>query len=123
VLQNRSEELLIHEVGLARSILHILEDSAQQHCLARIQRVTLEVGQFSGVNIDALQFAFEAIFPGTILESARFDFVTPPLLLFCRTCREAYAGDFEDTSCPICLQSDFKVMQGQELNIRSIEGA
>ena len=43
--------------------------------------VELEIGAFSGVQVDALQFALDALRKDTILSNTQFNFQTPPLLL------------------------------------------
>jgi len=116
------QEITIHEVGLATNILTILEETAEQNSLSRIDRVVLEIGQFSGVNLEALKFAFEVVYQGTILQDTNFEYRTPPLLLYCRSCEEAYAADFEDTRCPVCLESNFTILKGQEMTVLTIEG-
>ena len=59
---------------------------------------------------------------GTILESAQIEYLTPPLMLFCKQCETEYLGDWEDLQCPACLNTDFDIIQGQELKIKSIAG-
>jgi hydrogenase nickel incorporation protein HypA/HybF len=84
--------------------------------------VHLEIGAFSGVEVEALQFALEVLSPGTLLETARFTFHTPHLLLYCLDCENEYIGDPEDLLCPGCLGADFEVRQGREMVVRSIHG-
>lgn len=95
---------------------------AQENHLTRITNVVLEIGQFSGVEPEALLFAFQAIGSGTVLENAEVEIQRPPLLLYCSTCENEYAADLEDLSCPICQKEDFLVVQGREMTVKSITG-
>jgi hydrogenase nickel incorporation protein HypA/HybF len=82
----------------------------------------LEIGQFSGVEIGALAFAFDAFKDGSVLETAEIEYLSPPLILFCKLCENEYLGDWEDLQCPACLGTDFDIIQGRELMIKSIAG-
>lgn len=100
--------------------MRIVEQAAAANGLARIGKVVLEIGQFSGVEVDALELAFSAYRKGTILEEAEIEYLTPPLLLFCRDCENEYVGDLEDLRCPACEGTRYKVVQGRELKVKSI---
>lgn len=84
--------------------------------------MVLEIGQFSGVEPELLRFAFEVIKKGTILERAEIEMQIPPLLLYCRECENEYLGEMDDLRCPVCLKEQFRVLQGREMVVRSIEG-
>ena len=84
--------------------------------------IELEIGAFSGVQVDALQFALDALRKDTILSNAEFNFQTPPLLLYCQICENEYAAEPEDLICPGCMKADFKIRQGQELLVKAIHG-
>jgi len=112
----------IHEAGIAQNVVRIVEEAARANALVRVHKLTLEIGQFSGVEIDALEFAFRALTPGTVLETAEIEYVTPPLVLYCTQCENEYLGDLDDLRCPACMQSCFEVVQGRELAVKSIAG-
>ena len=84
--------------------------------------MVLEIGQFSGVEPDLLRFAFDVIKKGTILEQAKIEMQSPPLLLYCRECENEYLGEIDDLRCPLCLKEQFRVVKGREMVVRSIEG-
>lgn len=69
-----------------------------------------------------MRFAFEVIKKGTILERAEIEMQIPPLLLYCRECENEYLGEMDDLRCPVCLKEQFRVLQGREMVVRSIEG-
>ena len=82
----------------------------------------MEIGQLSGVQIDALDFAFSVFLSGTIMEGAEIIYQTSPLLLSCNNCDIEFLGTLEDQRCPVCLKAQFKVIHGRELLIKSISG-
>jgi hydrogenase nickel incorporation protein HypA/HybF len=102
--------------------LRIVEEAAKTNHLSCVSKVVLEIGQFSGVEIGALAFAFDAFKDGSVLETAEIEYLSPPLILFCKLCENEYLGDWEDLQCPACLGTDFDIIQGRELMIKSIAG-
>lgn len=114
--------MTIHEAGIASNIIKIVENTARSNQLVRIQKVELEIGPFSGVQIDALQFALNVLCKETILAKSEFDFHSSPLLLYCRLCHNEYAAEPEDLICPGCLKADFEIKQGQTMLIKAIHG-
>jgi len=102
--------------------LKIVEEAAGANHLSRLTKIVLEIGQFSGVEVGALAFSFDAVKAGTILEKAEIEYLSPPLVLVCKNCETEYLGDWEDLQCPACRMVDFDIIQGQELKIKSIAG-
>lgn len=107
---------------MAQNVLRIVQQAAQRNALTSIRRVILEIGQFSGVDVGALEFAFDVLKRGTILEEAVFEYLTPALLLYCEHCETEYLGEQEDLRCPTCEGTEFRVVQGRELLVKSIVG-
>lgn len=113
----------MHEAGIARNVIRIVEEAARKNELTRISKVVLEIGQFSGVEIEALEFAFSAFKRGTILQDATIEYLTPPLTLFCKECENQYLADFDDLRCPACMGTHFEIIQGREMVVKAIVGA
>ncbi len=80
------------------------------------------MGAFSGVEVDLLREAFEILREGSDLVEAVIMVRSIPVVLECRQCSGQYVGDFEDNTCPVCQALDFDVIQGEELQVRSIKG-
>ena len=60
----------MHEMAIAEGILGIALDHARAHDAHRIERIHLLLGQLSGVETEALSFAFASLVRGTIAEEA-----------------------------------------------------
>ena len=82
----------------------------------------MEIGAFSGVEPELLQFAFSVIKKKTILKEAELVITVSALLLYCRDCETDYLGDVEDLRCPVCLGENYDIKQGRELKIKAISG-
>jgi hydrogenase nickel incorporation protein HypA/HybF len=82
----------------------------------------VEIGQFSGVEPHALEFAWQFVSQKTAAEGATLEVLRPPLLLYCLDCEDEYAGDLEDLRCPVCEGENFEIRQGREMVVKSIGG-
>ena len=102
--------------------MRIVCESAAVNNLSQISQVELIIGPLSGVDVDALQFALNSIKSNTILEESEFIFHSPHLLLFCKNCQNEYVADCQDYVCPACQLTDYEIIQGCELLIKSIRG-
>lgn len=103
-------------------MIGIVEKVAGQYQLKRIEKVVLEIGQFSGVEAELLRYAFDVIRKGTLIEEAAIEILSPPLLLYCRKCETEYLGELDDLRCPVCLGEEYDILQGREMVVKSIEG-
>ncbi|MGC8667226.1 MAG: hydrogenase maturation nickel metallochaperone HypA [Chthonomonadales bacterium] len=111
----------MHEVSIMENILAIVEPPARAAGAASITRITLVVGELSGVAPEALEFAFQALSPGTLAEHAELVIRRIPVRCFCRTCRKEFqpAGPFYE--CPSCGGLTTEITAGRELQIASVE--
>lgn len=111
----------MHEASLMESILTAAEKRARDLGAARIQRITVRVGALSGVSPDALDFAFEALSPGTLAESGNLTIERVPIRCACRTCRREFQPDGPFFECPDCGQPTGEIIAGREMEIVSME--
>jgi hydrogenase nickel incorporation protein HypA/HybF len=107
----------MHELGIVRNIVAIVGDAAKGR---RVRRVTLDVGKLSGVMPDAIAFCFETVAQGTMLEGATLEIRQIEGRARCNACGSEFATDTLFTPCD-CGSRQFKRLQGEELNIKSME--
>ena len=55
----------MHELAIAQSVLKSVQAEAERHPGASAVKVGVRIGEWSGVNPDALTFGFEALTKGT----------------------------------------------------------
>lgn len=110
----------MHELSIAQSILDIAEKAAPQGSKAVITSVGLQVGELSGVEIDALQFALSIIKKDTLLDKAdlRIDVVKGEAE--CRQCQTVFAVPSFGTCCPRCSSYSMNILKGRELRVLNI---
>lgn len=101
------------------SILDLALEEASKNGAEKILRISLEVGEKSGVVIDALEFAFETVTRNTPAEGAALTIHSIPYKGECVSC----GNIFESSDFLVCnLCGNFgKIISGQELRIKSIE--
>src|SRR5215470_5404231 len=107
----------MHELSITRSVVAICSEQAHG---ARVQRVTLVIGQLSGVLADAVRFCFDVCTAGTPLEGARLEIIETPGRARCRTCGEVIALFALAGRCG-CGSRDLQMISGDELKVREME--
>ena len=108
-------------MGITQGILDASFAAAEKAGATRITEIRVSIGELSEVVDYALQFAFEALTPGTMAEGAELAITMVPAKSSCRDCGlEYHHGRFE-MLCPACGSLNIEPLQGHELQIDSIE--
>lgn len=111
----------MHEASIMQSVLEIACERMQEQGASRIHCVRLRVGALSGVVPEALEFAFAAMKAETPAAEASMEMEFEPARLRCKACRQ----DFDTTAiaevCPHCGGWQTEVLQGQALDLVSME--
>ena len=107
----------MHELTITRNIVAIVEEAAQGR---RVKRVTLDVGQLSGVLPDAIQFCFNIVAKGTLLDGARLDINRIAGRARCRTCGRCYDTATLFETCE-CGSRASERLSGEELKVQDME--
>lgn len=113
----------VHEYSLARAILETAADIGRQRQLGPIQQVTIELGEFSGVEPLQLQAAFVELSTERWGHPAELDVHTVPLWGRCRGCQAEFAILDFCFQCPHCQQGDVEVIRGEELQLIALRTA
>jgi hydrogenase nickel incorporation protein HypA/HybF len=111
----------VHEAGLAQTALEVAAEKARERGATRVHRLTLRVGDLSGVVPEALRFALEALSPGTPAEGAAFDIEVVPVECHCVMCDRPFCPADVVYACPACGGISPDVRQGHELELVSLE--
>ena len=111
----------MHEVGLMTNALAIALDYATREQASHIHQMTLRVGDLSGVEPEALRFAFDVVTQGTIAEQAQLTIESCPTLCFCHDCQAEFRPTELGYECPICQTWSTSILQGKELELASLE--
>jgi hydrogenase nickel incorporation protein HypA/HybF len=111
----------VHEYGIMQATLDAAIRQTRTAGATRIHVLRLRVGRLSGVVTDALEFAFEALRPGTPAEAAHLEIETVPATLWCASCRKEFESPEFLCECPACGAVSGELRRGREMELVSVE--
>ncbi len=110
----------MHELSIAINIVDIAAAETKKAGARRVTELNVDVGSLSGVIVEALAFAMEVAVRDTVMEKAKVNIHQIQARARCRSCgEELQIADFFEL-CPKCNSSDLQIIQGQELQVRSL---
>ena len=116
---------LMHEVGIASSILEASLAETARRPGARLVAIGVRVGVLSGVDVDALRFAFECLVAETEEQNVAFNVEACPRVNRCDLCGHEFdspsSAPFTDAPCPRCQSQQTRFVSGDQLDLKSIE--
>ncbi|MGA3178899.1 MAG: hydrogenase maturation nickel metallochaperone HypA [Verrucomicrobiota bacterium] len=111
----------MHEYSIMQSALNQALQQARLAGAARVHEIRLRIGVLSGVVPDALQFAFEALRPGTAAAGAVLTIEEVPARFWCATCRREFVSANLYSECPDCQNPSGELRAGRELELSAME--
>lgn len=111
----------MHEMGICATILETSFDAARDAGVDSISEIRITIGELTEIQEFALQFAFEALTPGTMAEGATLTCRHVVPRSRCESCGLEYEHDRFQMMCPECGSLNVTLLQGRELTIDSIE--
>ena len=113
---------VMHELGIVFHIIRTVEDVAKENHVARIQRVTLQLGEVSGVVESYLQDCWKwAAAKSEILPGAALTVEQIPAITLCEDCGQQYPTVPHGRTCPHCQSPHTHLLQGNEMMIKEVE--
>ncbi len=111
----------MHEMALCESLLRIVAAEARTHRFHAVREVRLQVGVFSGVSTDSLEFCFPLVARGTVAEGARLCIDAVPGAGWCARCQRSVPLAERFDPCPQCGEHGVNVTGGEEFRITDLE--
>ena len=109
----------MHELAITQNMLDVVLEEAKQ--ASRITRISLVVGELSGVEADCVQFYFDFLKKDNAAEEASLDFKLVPAQLRCRDCQVTFNPGTSLWVCPDCRSSNVEIIDGRDCYVESIE--
>ena len=112
----------MHEMGIILHLAKSLEETAKEEQIKKITRVTLEVGEVSGIMTDYFTDCwnyFRKRHP--VLDTAELELETIPAVTFCGSCERNYPTVQYGRTCPYCKSGETWLLWGSECVIKEIE--
>jgi len=112
----------MHEVSIIENVIDIVLKKAKENHFMKINKVSLVIGELSGVMPDALMFAFQCVSKGTMLEGAELQIERREATAKCDECGIIFKIDHFNKICPRCKKFCSNILTGYELYTNTIEG-
>ena len=112
----------MHEMGIILHLAKTLTETAAEQDIKKITRVTLEVGEVSGIMTDYFVDCwnyFRKKHP--VLETAELVLETIPAVTWCDACKRTYPTVQYGRTCPYCKSGETWLLKGSECVIKEIE--
>lgn len=110
----------MHELSLVMNVLKMAEEETIRHKAERVEKVCMEIGILSGVEMDAFTFAWGQATTGTVLDKAQLEVKRPQGAGTCRICTHRFPVQELYSACPQCGSYDVLIDQGKELRVHSL---
>ena len=107
----------MHELGITQNVVAIIAEHAKGRA---VSRVVLEIGSFSGVMPDALEFCFDVAAKGTPLDGAVLEIRRIEARAHCRACGAEFTQSTLFSPCR-CGSHAVERLSGEELKIKEYE--
>lgn len=104
------------------SALESVQRVATSHGATRVSRIVLRIGSLSGVDHEALRFAYEALAPHSFAAGAELEILAVEARAYCPTCCAEFGATAGHIfTCPTCGQLSGDLRSGRELGIARLE--
>jgi hydrogenase nickel incorporation protein HypA/HybF len=111
----------MHELSLAQGLVEHVERLAKDDHAARVVRLVVLIGRYSGVEREAFEFAFPFAAEGTLAEGAELAIEERPIVVRCRTCSATSRPISTQLICGNCGSTEVELAGGREFMLQSIE--
>ncbi len=110
----------MHELSIAMSLIEVVKEEAERQSATRVSKVDVEIGTMSGVEAEALLFAWELAIKDTLIDGAELVIHNIQAKARCRECRTEFIQEDFMTPCPNCGSFSFDLISGKELRVSAI---
>ena len=110
----------MHELSIAQSIIKIVESSLPNKNENKVNSVHLLIGKLSGIEIDALQFAYSVLKNNSILNCSVLKIDVKNGLAKCLTCNITFEMNKYGIPCPDCGGFAIEILKGKEMKVLKI---
>lgn len=111
----------MHELGVTQEVLNIALSKAKEAGAKKVCKVSMVIGDSSGIVDDSVQLCFELLSQDSIASGAEISFRHIPTTVRCRRCDISFTAKKDQWACPTCGGWDVEMETGKEFYIESIE--
>ena len=113
----------MHEFSIVMGMVNEVTRIAGENNALKVTSLNLKIGRKSGIVIDSMKFAFDAVkleYP--LISSAELLIEEIPLMYECNDCKNKFnTDDIFFPPCPDCKSFNLKLLSGEEVDIAKME--
>lgn len=114
----------MHELGIVFHMIDLLEEVGRESRLTSIARVTLNLGEVTGVIPSYLDDCWRWAADRTeLLRGAELEVVPVAAVTVCNACGRTYGTLEHGKECPHCGSLDTELLHGLEIEVDSVLGS
>lgn len=110
----------MHELSIVMSFVETAEEKVKESRAHSVESIDLLIGDLAGVNNEALDFAWDSAVKNTVLERATKNIIHIPAKAKCLECDCEFDIKELYDECPLCGEHLLQIIQGKELQIKSM---
>lgn len=110
----------MHELSIAMSIVDTVIKQAEAASAGDVVEVELDIGVYSGIEVESLEFSLDVATKDSILEKTVFRINRVEAVAECPDCHHLYTPEGVFSHCPECKQPGIRLIRGTELQIKSL---
>ncbi len=110
----------MHELSIALNIVEIAHEQVIDHDANEVEKIELEIGTMSGIEMDAFLFVWDEAVSKSVLENAERVIHTIEAKAKCSNCSNQFALEERFQACPVCGEYLSELLQGEELKVRTL---
>jgi hydrogenase nickel incorporation protein HypA/HybF len=113
----------MHELSIAQSIIKVVEKSLPVNFIDTVSAVHLSIGILSGIELEALTFAFSIIRKDSLLHSAELEIEIVNGKAVCNKCLQEFECNEFGKACPHCNSFSVSITGGKDMKVLRISVA
>ena len=110
----------MHEISLAVEVIKLAQHEAEKNKARSVSEITIEVGNFSGVEAQAFEEALGLLSEGSMLEKASLNIVRIKGRGVCHACEKEFDMNQRTDTCPGCNSFPSEIKGGNEFRVVSL---
>jgi len=110
----------MHEFSLAGEVIRLAETEAEKNSARSVNEITIEVGDFSGVQVEAFRSALEILSEKSRLSKASLNIIRKKGKGICPDCKQEFEMEERIDTCPVCGAFPSEISGGYEFRVVSL---
>jgi len=110
----------MHEFSIVENMVHTADSFAKDHDIGHVSRLTVQIGELTGVVAEYVRMYYTDLVKGTTLEGSELDVEEIAAEAFCRNCGTVFNPTETEDHCPECGLENFEILHGKELTVKDM---